>query len=132
MGIFLTVNDVLDRMIDLDGIPVEIQGVLSQESECYHLVHHPKVDRRSDYIEIDGFSYRASIVLSFGNGSLQPNHQALNRWIGKRVCIHGVLNLRLFSVDDLLFDWLGFLAPVSISPYSIQRLSADGRRLGQL
>jgi hypothetical protein len=85
-----TVNQALDELVELDGKAAEIEGILVVESEGYHLLHYPKAERRPG--PTDGkIQYQPGIWLSFGTGSVQPNHVALSRWLGKRVRVHGLV-----------------------------------------
>jgi hypothetical protein len=122
----LAINNALDRLAELDGMPVELEGVLAMEAEGYQLLHYPKGERRADYS--DGHrSYPPTVLLAFGNGSLQPNRDALSRWLGKRVRVHGLLRSTLLPRSYENIDVLGLVTPVSIEPYSIQRLTAGER-----
>lgn len=131
MQSFLSVNQIIDQIHTLDGMPVEIEGILGAESEAYYLLHYPK-DERNDQLSLQGYDhYFSAITLSFGSGSLQPNFKALNRWIGKRVRVHGRVRSTLLHGHELLFDWLGQVTPACIEPYSIQRLSVQQRHEAQ-
>jgi hypothetical protein len=87
----LAINHVLDRLAELDGMPIELEGILAAEPEGYQLLHYPKSERRPAYKD-GGRSYPPIVVLTFGNGGMQPNESALTRWLGKRVRIHGMLH----------------------------------------
>ncbi len=127
----LAINLALERHAELDGMPVELEGILVSHTEGYELVHYPASERTTQFVagETD---YRPCVWLAFGNGSLQPNHAALTRWCGKRVRVHGIFR----SVVDLLFDerlgtggfgpW-GFW-PVEIEPFVLQRVSSSERK----
>ena len=123
----LAINHALDKLAELDGMPVELEGILAVEPEGYRLLHYPKAERRPDYT--DGHrSYPPAVVLAFGHGSLQPNQNALTRWLGKRVRVHGVLRSTLLPRSYEGVDVFGMVMPASIEPYSIQRLTAGERR----
>mgnify|MGYP000169674824 FL=1 len=124
----LSVNHIIDQIHTLDGMPVEIEGILGAESERYYLLHYPQAERK-DRLSLQGYDhYFSAIGLSFGRGSIQPNFKVLNRWIGKRVRVHGKVQSTLLEGHELLFDWLGLVTPVCLEPYSIQRLTAQQRR----
>lgn len=40
-----SVNQALDELVELDGKPVELEGILDLEPEGYHLLHYPKAVR---------------------------------------------------------------------------------------
>lgn len=123
----LAINSALDQLVELDGMPVELEGVLAVEPEGYQLLHYPKAERRPAYR--DGHrSYPPTVLLAFGNGSLQPNRNALTRWLGKRVRVHGILRSTLLPRSYENMDVFGLVMPASIEPYSIQRLTAGERR----
>jgi hypothetical protein len=124
----LAVNDALDRIAELDGTPIELEGILGVEPEGYHLLHYPKVERKPDYLDVSGRSYPPSVILAFGNGSLQPNVDTLSRWIGKRVRVHGVLHSTPLPRGDEQTILTGLVTPARIEPYSVQRLTSDERR----
>lgn len=86
----IPINHALDQLTELNGRPVELEGVLVSEHGQYQLLHYPKAERRPEHK--DGLlGYEPSVVLEFRNGSIQPNHAALARWQGKRVRVHGIL-----------------------------------------
>jgi hypothetical protein len=123
----ITINHVLDRLPELSGRPVELEGVLVSDGGHYQVLHYPKSERRTEHT--DGqLSYAPSVVLEFGDGSSQPNKVALSRWQGKRVRVHGILKARLLPREYAGMDIFGIIYPGSIEPYSIQRLTADERR----
>jgi hypothetical protein len=123
----LSINNALDKLVELDGMPVELEGVLAVEAEGYQLLHYPKAERRPDYT--DGHrSYPPTVLLAFGTGSLQPNREALSRWLGKRVRVHGILRSTRLPRSYEKMDVFGLVTPASIEPYSIQRLTAEERR----
>jgi hypothetical protein len=124
----LAVNDALDRIGELDGMPVELEGILAEEPEGYHLLHYPKLERKPDYFDLSGRSYPPSVVVAFGNGSLQPNDKALSRWVGKRVRVHGVLYSTPLPRGDERTIFMGLVTPARIEPYSVQRLTSEERR----
>jgi hypothetical protein len=123
----LAINHALDRLAELDGMPIELEGILAAEPEGYQLLHYPKSERRPAYKD-GGRSYPPIVVLTFGNGGMQPNESALTRWLGKRVRIHGVLHSTLLPRSYENMDVFGLVTPASIRPYSIQRLTAEERR----
>jgi hypothetical protein len=45
----LAINHALDRLAELDGMPIELEGILAVEPEGYQLLHYPQAERRPDY-----------------------------------------------------------------------------------
>ena len=126
-----SINDLLSGLSEFNGKPVELEGVLAAHSEGYELLHYPKANRRGKLADGEE-SYEPAVWLSPGNGSLRLNTTSLQRWVGKRVRVHGVVQsiTSLASVGSLGrggFGPWGFW-PASIEPYSIQRVAADERR----
>lgn len=124
-----SVNEVLDNLVALGGQPVELEGILEVHPEGYELRHYPKSERRGE-VEAGGASYQPAFWVAFGAGSLRPNRQALARWVGKRVRIHGVVEAPSAPEASGLLGGFGpygcWLA--AIEPYSIQRVTAEDRR----
>ena len=126
-----SVNEVLADLGTPDEQPLELEGILEAHSEGFELLHYPKAERISG--PQDGeHQYQAGVWIGFGNGRLQPNQDALTRWVGKRVRIHGILSsyLSLPSFGSLGhggFGPCGFW-PAQIEPYSVQRVTAEERR----
>lgn len=87
----LSVNGVLEELPHLNGSPVEVEGILGVLEEGYEFSHYPKAEGRPDKTDGPPF-YASKIWLAFGMGSVQPNHEVLARWAGKRVRAHGVLH----------------------------------------
>lgn len=87
----LSVNDVIDRVHELDGMRLKIVGLLTFEFENHFLGHFPKAERREITEAVDPPFYQSIIWIEFGTGSIQPNYGVLTRWIGKRVRIAGVV-----------------------------------------
>lgn len=87
----LSVNELIDRLPELDGQPVEVTGLLTFEFENTSIGHFPKAQRREITEEIEPPYYQSSVWLTFGSGSIQPNDNVLSRWTGKRVLVTGVL-----------------------------------------
>ena len=84
-----SVNDVLAQLTALDDQPLEIEGILELHAEGFELLHYPKAEREIG--PQDGeHQYQAGVWVAFGSGSLQPNRDALYRWVGKRVRLHGI------------------------------------------
>lgn len=128
----LTINQVFERLANLEGQPLEMEGVLiADDSGGYELLHYPNSARISCFIDGET-EYRQSIWLKFGSGSLQPNKDALQRWSGKRVRVHGVMRsvIALSRVEGLGkggFGPWGFW-PVELEAYILQRVTAEERR----
>lgn len=128
----LTINEVFEQLAELDGQPLELEGILiADDSGGYEILHYPNSARIPCFIDGET-EYRQSIWLAFGNGSLQPNKEALQRWSGKRVRVHGVM--RSISTLPTIegFGKGGFgpwgLWPAEVEAYILQRVSADERR----
>jgi hypothetical protein len=128
----LTINEVFEQLAELDGQPLELEGILiADDSGGYEILHYPNSARIPCFIDGET-EYRQSIWLAFGNGSLQPNKDALQRWSGKRVRVHGVM--RSISTLPTIkgFGKGGFgpwgLWPAEVEAYILQRVSADERR----
>ena len=109
----LTVNEVLARRDELLGQPVVVRGLLSADG-CYVLQHYPKAERRSQRSMHD-------IGIEAGEG-LSLNHEALARWVGKRVCVSGDLN-GLSASDSEHFTMLdGPVSGLWITAAHLQRI----------
>lgn len=126
-----SVNDVLAQLEDLADHPLEIEGILELHPEGFELLHYPKSERKIG--PQDGeHQYQAGVWVGFGDGSLRPNRDALRRWVGKRVRIHGILKCYLSLATVGAFGRGGFGPwgswPAQIEPYSVQRVTADERR----
>lgn len=112
----LSVNELVDRISELHGTPVEVIGLLSFEFEDQSLWHFPKAERRPAPESGPAF-YSSSVWIAFGGGSIQPNKTALTRWNGKHVYVSGIV----YGASDRfgcghMGGW-----PCEIVPYSIER-----------
>jgi hypothetical protein len=116
--IVLSVNEVIDRLPELDGQPVEVTGLLTFEFENTSLGHFPKAERREITEEVEPPYYQSSVWLSFGSGSVQPNETVLSRCAGKRVLVIGVLRGPSGPFGCGHFSGWG----CEIEPYSIERV----------
>lgn len=87
----LSVNELIDRLPELDGLPVEVTGLLTFEFENVSIDHFPKAERREITEGTDPPYYQSSVWLALGSGSLRPNEKVLSRWVGKRVRVRGVV-----------------------------------------
>jgi len=113
----LTVNELIDRLSNLHGKPVEVIGLLSFETENNALWHFPKGERRG-VSESDPPVYLSSVWIAFGNGSIQPNEKKLSQWNGKRVSVSGIVYRPRYPGGCGHFGgWA-----CEIEPYSIQRV----------
>jgi hypothetical protein len=125
------VNGVIDLGVELNGCPVEVEGVLGLQSEGYFLQHYPKAERRPNRCD-DGPIYQSSIWLATGTGSVQLNRSVLERWLGKRVRIHGIVHSTYAHPTSEFHSHGGYgpygFWPAQIEPYSVQRITADQRR----
>ena len=128
----LAINQVFERLAGLDGQPLELEGILAvDDSGGYELLHYPAAERIACFVDGET-EYRKAVWLSFGNGSLQPEKGALQRWAGKRVRVHGILH----SVGALpIIKGLGKsgfgpwgMWPAEIEAYILQRVTAGERR----
>lgn len=79
----LSVNAALEQLEALQGIDVQIQGILHFQFEDVALYHHPQAERK------DG--YDSSIWLDVGAGSLGFDTEACARLNGKLVSAQGTL-----------------------------------------
>lgn len=86
----LTVNELIDRIDEFNGKPVEVMGLLTFEFEDTSLNHFPKSERRDVTEEVDLPFYQSSVWLAFGTGSIRPNERQLTQWDGKRVRVTGI------------------------------------------
>ena len=132
MTLPLTINQALERLNALDGQPVELEGILdASHGGGYELLHYPKVERATSYDRNDS-RYRSALWLAFGDGSLRPNHEALSRWCGKRVRVHGVIRTVNPHPELAGFFGSGFGPwgnwPAEVESFILQRVSADARR----
>ena len=124
-----SVNEALDQIESLHGLPVQVEGVLEASNdgahEGYELLHYPKTERRTE-------DSRASVGLwlQFGLGSIQPNRPVLSKWLGKRVRVQGIAYgaectrepHRAGALSDPLF-WRAYL-----EVYSVQRVTSEERK----
>jgi hypothetical protein len=113
----LSINSAIDRLDELRGKPVEVEGLLRFEFEDVSLWHWPKAEQR-DVGENQFFTTNSSLWLAFGSGSLQPNEKVLASWSGKRVRVSGILRGPTpQSGCGHVGGW-----PGEIEPYSIERV----------
>jgi hypothetical protein len=127
-----SVNQLLDELNSVEDAPIEVEGVLNAQPEGYELLHYPKSERRGND-EVEEPIYRSNVWLAFGNGSLQPNHSALARWLGKRVRVHGIVQTASSPLPSREFHHHGGFGPygfwlAQLEVYSIQRVTAEARR----
>lgn len=114
----LSVNEVIDRLSELDGRPIEVTGLLTFEFENTSIGHFPKAERRDITEEVEPSYYQSSLWLAFGSGSVQPNEKVLSSWAGKRVLVTGIL--RGPSGPFGCGHFSGWAC--EIEPYSIERV----------
>lgn len=86
----LSVNELVDRIQNLHGQPVEVVGLLTFEFEHTSIDHFPRAERREITDDIDAPLYQSSAWLAFGSGSMRANERVLSRWNGKRVRVTGI------------------------------------------
>jgi hypothetical protein len=118
---WISVNEAIDRLDELEGQPVEIYGLLSFERDNHSLSHFPRAECRTVQKGIHTFD-ASSIWIEFNVGSIQPNGPVLTRWQGRRVAIFGVLHDPLKDTPwsrgrSYMSQWLA-----EIVPYSIERM----------
>lgn len=124
-----SVNDTLDRIDELRGHAVEVEGVLDVVFvphlglHEYGLLHYPAAERG----RASGPARGERLFLEFGTGSIRPNEVALARWEGKRVRVHGVAWPPEVSIVAGLSDAAGAYSP-RLDVYSIQRVTSGQRR----
>jgi hypothetical protein len=118
---WISVNEAIDRLDEIEGQPVEIYGILCFDFEDYTLWHFPKAERRTIEKERTTFN-GSSIWIEFMRGSLQPNTPVLDRWHGHRVAIFGFLNGPY--MDNSYIQGRGHMGGciAEIVPYSIERM----------
>lgn len=114
----LSVNQLIDRLSELDGQAVEVTGLLTFEFENVSIGHFPKSERREITEEVEPPYYQSSVWLSFGSGSIQANEKILSKWVGKRVLVTGVLRGPRGPGGCGHFGGWG----CEIEPYSIERV----------
>ena len=116
--IVLSVNEVIDRLPELDGRSIEVTGLLTFEFENTSIGHFPKAERRDITEEVEPSYYQSSLWLAFGSGSVQPNEKVLSSWAGKRVLVTGILRGPSGPFGCGHFSGWG----CEIEPYSIERV----------
>ncbi len=112
----LSVHEALDRLHELDGHPVAVQGVLHFEFEHVAIWHDPESERR----DVDPYgSASSSIWLTAGSGSIRLNERGLEQLHGRKVTVLGTLH-----GPDPGFGGCGHLSgsPAEILVGSIDRL----------
>lgn len=131
MSQHISVNDTLDRISELAGSPVEVEGVLDSSFDgClgrseYWLLHYPKAERRTAATTPQSVQ-PSRLWLAFGDGSLRPNPVALTRWNGKRVRVQGIAWPARTASEDLFAGNSVYYAHLEV--YSIQRLASEQRK----
>jgi hypothetical protein len=80
----LSVNQALERVAELEGQDISVQGILSFEFEDVCISHFPVGERKE--------GCRSSIWLSVGHGALGFDQDLCRRLIGKRVVVEGTLS----------------------------------------
>lgn len=84
----LSVNEALDKLPHLNGLPVAVHGILHFEFEHTAIRHYPKAERR--VVDPSGLA-SSSIWLSTGSGSVQLNERGLDKLNGHGVSVLGTL-----------------------------------------
>jgi hypothetical protein len=123
------VSDVLERLEDLHGTAVQVEGVLTTSRSGtgggYELLHYPGAERQ----ELND-PQQFKLWLEFGTGSIKPNNTVLTRWIGKRVRVHGIACRPKYllnpSVECSMSDPSCWQAHLEV--YSVQRVTSEQRR----
>lgn len=80
----LSVNQALDRLVDLDGRPVYIHGELRFEFEWVAIEHVPRAERRED-------SFPSRHIWLSCEPPLGFDESVLTRWAGRHVPVEGRL-----------------------------------------
>jgi hypothetical protein len=126
---YRTVGDILERLEELHGMPVQVEGVLTTSRSGvgggYELLQYPGTERPklSD-------PQQFKLWLEFGTGSIKPNNTVLTRWIDKRVRVHGIACrpkcLLNPAVECSMSDPSCWQAHLEV--YSVQRVTSEQRR----
>ncbi|MBB3802566.1 hypothetical protein FHR47_002833 [Xanthomonas arboricola] len=112
----LSVNEALDQLDRLAGVPVAIHGILHFEFEHVAIWRYPKAEGR----DVEPFGQASSSIwLSTGSGSVQLNERGLEKLDGHRVSVLGTLH-----APDPRFGGCGHMsgAPAEILVSSIDHL----------
>jgi hypothetical protein len=118
---WISVNEAIDRMDELEGQPVEIYGLLSFDRDDHGLWHFPKAECRTVQKGVHTFD-ASRIWIDFNVGSIRPNIPVLTRWQGRRVAIFGVLHDPLKDTPWSRGMSYRSLWLAEIVPYSIERM----------
>lgn len=128
----ISVNRLLEQLSKIDQHPLEVEGILEIHSEGYSLRHYPKSERQRDFPNGDE-PYESGVWLATGQGSIQFNNLALERWHGKRVRVHGIAqshsslpHIPAFHARNGFGPWGAW--PAQLEVYSIQRVTSEERR----
>ena len=125
-----SVNDCLDRLAEMVGTPLEVEGVLTSTPASdlrgheYWLSHYPKAERRPE-APGNSSAQGSRLLLEFGDGSIRPNPEALARWGDKRVRVHGIV--RPAKTPMALSDGSSAYC-IHLAVYSVQRVTSEQRR----
>lgn len=132
METYCSVNDTLEKIEELDGVAVQVEGILTElfngSADGYQLLHYPAAERHA--ATAGRVLHHVGLWLEFGNGSIQPNRAVLSRWLGKRVRVHAVAHCAKF---DQAHDAFHSMADPScwqphLEVYSIQRVTSEQRK----
>lgn len=113
----LSVNETIDRLVELNGQKVSIFGILSLEFEGQCITHVPKSELRSNDIG----NYASSIWANFDLDSIGQRKQWLDQFDGRHVRLDGILNTPCPGHDGCghLSMWPAEVTVTAIQKYAI-------------
>ena len=84
----ISVNETIDRLVELNKQNVSVFGILSLESEGQCITHVPNSECRSN----DVGKYESSIWVNFNLDAIGQREQWLDQFDGRHVRLDGILN----------------------------------------
>ena len=114
----LSVNEAIDRVLELNGQVVSVIGKLSLEFEGTCLYHIPRSEWRSNRDP-----YHSSIWVAFDLAQLQQPHEWLDQFDNRHVLLAGVISAPL---ED--FGGCGHFSlwPAELRVSAIRKIGGDG------
>ena len=112
----ISVNETIDRIIELNKQNVAVFGLLSLEFEGQCITHIPKSECRSNGIG----NYESSIWVNFDLNSIGQREQWLDQFDGRHVRLDGTLNGPRSGYDGCghFSMWPAELTVTAIEKYS--------------